>query len=493
MRRCLLACAVAGALLVPAAAGGAAASVGAARADAPTAAGCGHFGKPAVAADPHPHAVRVFAIQFLQQPAAMTTGADYAHAIDCAIRNEVLPDLAHGRPNLVVFDEDSGLQTLATGRAAAQARTLLRQGVPSCQGQSFPCATLATLSALDDGYSNALAYLHTKFPALDGLLGRAFVAATDTFVNVFMATMSREAERYGLYIVASNTQAPFAVTHDPAAIKALGGPYLPTAGVAYDQTFIWGPKAVHKGEPTPLRNLLKVNRKVPLTSFETALGFAPGPSKGPQAVANLKPLQIPGTTARLGLATSLPAFEYGDKQSSPCADVSITYMRCLSKLGANVLIQADANDGEWTGDDNNEPWQPLSWMGSAYRAVSDPSVHFDYAVNPMLVGNLADTPFDGQSAILQRGRTGAGCHYIGNGSFIAGQDLPIYKSYAGAKSQFLALAPWAVPNGPRAHLKTVGSQLAAGTGGSHYVQTALIADLPFPLDRHRPGCLVAGR
>jgi hypothetical protein len=496
----LLACAAAGALLVPVAAGGAAAPVGAAapaggaaRASAAALAGCGHFGKPAVAADPQPHALRVFAIQFLQQPGAMTTGADYAHAIDCAIRAEVLPHLAHDRPNLVVFDEDSGLEALATGRAAAQARTLLRNGVPSCTGQSFPCSTLATLSALDDGYSKALTYLHTRFPALNGELGRAFVAATDTFVNVFMATVSREAERYGLYIVASNTQAPFAVTHDTSAIKALGGPYVPTAGVAYDQTFIWGPKVVHKSEPAPLRNLLAVNRKVPLTSFETALGFAPGPSKGPQAVANLKPFEIPGTTARLGLATSLPAFEYGDRQSSPCADVSITYMRCLSELGANVLIQADANDGEWTGDDGNEPWQPLSWMGSAYRAVSDPSVHFDYAVNPMLVGNLADTPFDGQSAILERGLKGAGCRYIGNRSFIAGQDLPMYKSYAGAKSQFLALAPWAVPDGPRAHLKTVGAALAAGTGGYHYVQTAVIADLPFPLAHHRPGCLVAGR
>jgi hypothetical protein len=457
-------------------------------------AACGHFGKPALAADPRPDALRVFAIQFLQQPAEMATGADYARAIDCAIRAEVLPHLAHGRPNLVVFDEDSGLETLATGPHAAAGRKLLRHGVPSCKGQQFPCATLATLSALDTGYSRALTYLHPRFPALNQQLGRAFVAATDTFVNVFMTTMSREAERYGLYIIASNTQAPFDVTRSAAAIKALGGPYLPTAGVAYDQTFIWGPRVVHKREPAPMRNLLATNRKLPLTSFETALGFAPGPASGKSAIANLKPFQIPGTKARLGLATSLPAFTFGaDHNSTACADIAVTYMRCLSKLGANVLIQADANDGEWTGDDGNEQWQPLSWMGSAYRAISDPSVHFDYAVNPMLVGNLADTPFDGQSAILQRNRAGAGCHYIGNGSFIPGQDLSQYRAYAGAKSQFLALTPWAVPDGSRSKLKAVGAALAAGTGGYHYVQSAVIADLPFPLDRHRPGCLVAGR
>ena len=41
-----------------------------------------------------------------------------------------------------------------------------------------------------------------------------------------------------------------------------------------------------------------------------------------------------------------------------------------------------------------------------------------------MVGNLADTPFDGQSAILQRGLRGRGCHYVGNGRFVAGQDVP---------------------------------------------------------------------
>ena len=66
------------------------------------------------------------------------------------------------------------------------------------------------------------------------------------------------------------------------------------------------------------------------------------------------------------------------------SQVSKTYMRCLNHLGANVLIQADANDGSWTGPDGSdtaEHWQPLSWMGSAWRAVSDPTVRFDYAVN----------------------------------------------------------------------------------------------------------------
>jgi hypothetical protein len=463
---------------------------------------CPHFGRPALAADPKPHALRVFAIQFLQQPGEMATSTDYTHAIDCAMRLEVVPYLAHGRPNLVVFDEDVGLETLAIGPRAAAARKLLRHGVPSCKGQPFPCATLATLSVLNSGYGRALTYLEARFPSLKSELGMSFIAATDVFARVFMGTMAAEARRYGIYIVASNTQAPFRLTRDPAAVAALSDPgaphttavYAPTGPLAFDQTFLWGPRSIHRNAPAPLQNLIAVNRKVPLTSFEQALGFAPGPATGAAAAANLKPVSIRGTGARLGFATSLPAFTYGTRAGGhECDDVAMTYMRCLDQLGANVLIQADANDGEWTGEDGMEKWQPLSWMGSAYRAVTDPTVHFAYAVNPFMVGNLSDTPFDGQSAIFERGRRGAGCHYIGNRAFVPGDDLPVYRSYAGAKPQFLALAPWAVPDRSRPALRAVGAELASGTGAQHYVQTAVIADLPFPVDRRRPGCVVAGR
>ena len=478
----------------------AAGASGAARATRASA--CPGWGRPALASDPRPHALRVFAIQFEQHPAQIRTAADYARAINCAIRTEVLPHLARGRPNLVVFDEDIGLETIAVGPRGAGARALLHAGVPSCRGLPFPCQTLATLSAIDTGYSPALTYLEHRFPSLEGMLGRGFVAATDSFVRVFMTTMANAARRYGLYVIASNTQAPFRATRNASAVAALRDPgtpsvktvYAPTSGAAYDQTFVWGPRIVRRGAPRPLANLIADNYKVPLTSFEQELGFSPGPTRGVAARRNLRPVRIPGTGARLGIATSLPAFDYGRPgPGGPCADVATTYMRCLSRLGANVLIQADANDGQWTASDAGGEWQPLSWMGSAYRAVSDPSVQFTYAVNPFMVGNLADTPFDGQSAILERGRRGPGCHYVGNGSFIAGRDHEIYRSYAGAKPQFLALAPWVVPDAGRSRLHSVGASLASGSGPYHYVQTAVIADLPFPADRTRRGCVEAAR
>lgn len=465
---------------------------------------CPLFGRPALAADPHPGAVRAFAIQFDQHPADMVSASSYSRAIACVMRWEVEPYLAHGRPNLVVFDEDVGLEALAIGPRGTKARYLLRHGTKSCQGQPFPCQTLAALSALDNGYSRALKYLEARFPHLSKQLGRAFVAGTDEFARVFMGTMAAAARRYHVYIVASNSQAPFALTRNRQAVAALRDPatpgvhavYAPTSAHVYDQTFLWGPSAVHRDAPAPVANLLAVNKKVPLTSFEQALGFMPGPSTGAAAVRNLEPYRIPGTHARLGFATSLPAFAYGNPRGPACHNVASTYMRCLNHLQANVVIQADANDGEWTGPDGSdsaEHWQPLSWMGSAWRAVSDPTVHFAYAVNPMMVGNLADTPFDGQSAILERGRLGGGCHYVGNGRFIPGQDDPALRSYAGNKPQFLTLARWVVSDRARAAMRTIGSELAAGQGPYHYVQTALIADLPFPVDRTRRGCVMAGR
>jgi hypothetical protein len=122
------------------------------------AAGCSGWGSPAIAADPVPHALRVFAVQFAQDPAAMVTAADYRRAIDCAITTEVLPHLARHRPNLVVFGEDMGLEAIATGSRGAGARALLRDGDPACAGMASPCETLGVLAQINTGYGQSLRY-----------------------------------------------------------------------------------------------------------------------------------------------------------------------------------------------------------------------------------------------------------------------------------------------------------------------------------------------
>jgi hypothetical protein len=258
---------------------------------------------------------------------------------------------------------------------------------------------------------------------------------------------------------------------------------------------MWGPHDVRASGPDVLRNVVASNEKVPLTPIENELGLAPGPSTGAAAVENLTPYALPGTRARIGFATSLPAFTYGASPSGidPCTDTFRYYMRCLDRLGANLVIQDEANPGRWSGADGNgiERWQPLSWMSSTYRTVSDPSVRFGYNVTAMMVGNLADLAFDGQSAITQRGLRGHGCHYVGNAAFVPAEDQQQFRQYAGNRPDFLALAPWVARDGPRSSLRATGAALAPGSGAAtedRYLETALIADLPFPPDRHRRDC-----
>ncbi len=463
---------------------------------------------PAIRAlDPRPGAPRIFAVQYRQAAAAVVSYRSFRITIDCLLRRYVLPYRAVGRPNVVVFDEDTGLATLGIGSRGAAARALLadRSG-GSC---ASPCKAVALLSVLSKAYARELRVLKPRYPSL-GALTAPFVAATDTIVRGFLGTFSALARRYGLYMIASGDLPAFTQSRSALDVRQFADPdlrprpasvYVPTSDVVHNQAFIWGPREVRHSGPDVLRNVVASNLKVPLTLIEQELGFTPGPSRGPAAVANLRPFHLPGTQARLGIATSLPAFQYGSPPAGvdPCSDTATYYMRCLDRLGTNVVIQDEANPGAWTGPDGNgiELWQPLSWMGSTYRAVSDPGVHFAYNVTAMMVGNLADLVFDGQSAITQRGGArGSGCHYIGNRAFVAGEDQPMFSGYAGNQRDFLALAPWVVPDGSRAMLRQVGAQLGPASGSpreDQYVETALVADLPLPVDHARAGCAGAGR
>src|SRR5215213_2428371 len=483
----------------------------AAQAPPPDAATCAQvrahrIAPPVVTYDRKPRAVRVFAMQFKQEVRHVETYAAFRTKIECMVREYVLPRRARGRGrvNVVAFNEDIGLMTAGTGSRGAQARQVIANpgGAPGCEGQAFPCATIATLTALNSGYSRELAAYRARFPQMSPVSG-VFVAATDTFARGWMQTFSDLAKRHGIYILGSNNQAPFRESSDPADIEAFADPdqprpssvFVATSPDVYNEVFMWGPKDLRPDGPPMLRNVVAQNKKVPLTPIEQTLQLAPGPSTGPEAIENVRPYAIPGTRAKVSFATSLPAFVYGDPPAGvdPCSDTSQYYMRCLDKLGANVVMQDEANPGRWTGEDGDgvEKWQPLSWMTSTWRAAADRTVSFDYNVTPHLVGNLADLPFDGQTAITQRGLRGPGCRYIGNERWVESEDRPDLKDEAGAKTEFLGIAPWVRPDGPRDDLRAVGAKLAPGSRDpleNDYLETAVIADLTFPRDRDRVGC-----
>jgi hypothetical protein len=457
--------------------------------------------RPLQSYEPRPGAIRIFAMQFKQQVRNVETYASFREAIECQIRRYVLPHLSTREPNVVAFNEDIGLMTLGTGSRGEAARTLIQHPSSTCAGQGAPCGAALALGALSAGYSREISYYRSRYFPDMGPLSGIFVGATDTFVRGFMTTFSDLARRYGVYILGSSDQAPFRASKDPTDISSLADPDLPppqfvyvaTQPEVYNEVFLWAPRNVRKTGPGPLRNLVASNKKVPLTSLEQLLGFSPGPSTGPAAIANVRPYRVPGSHARLAFATSLPAFRYGKPPAGvdPCSDTSRYYMRCLDRLGANVVVQDEANPGSWAAPGGDSDWQPLEWMRSTWRHVAGSRLRFAYNVTPMLVGNLADLAFDGQSAITQRGLRGRGCHYIGNRRLQAG-DPPSYRRYAGPKSQFLLLAPWVTGDGPRQRLRATADRLAPGSGDrleNDYLETALIADLTFPPDPDRRGCI----
>jgi hypothetical protein len=399
----------------------------------------------------------------------------------------------------VVFDEDIGLMTIATGARGALVREQAGSPLRAPAGDKQPLAAAAALGMLNAAYAPQVAAYQALLGPIDPRK-QVLVAATDTFVRAFDRTFSGLARRFGIYVVASNNEARYRETHDPLLVRLFGDPAIPnlrtayvaTSAKVYNTTFLWGPRDVHPHAPDGARNLLFRNRKVPLTSLEsTILGLDEGPSTGAAARRNAAGYVVAGH--RLGFATSLPAFAYGypfghrPRHFHPCDDLALTYMACMNKLGVDTVIQAEANPGRWAADGGGGYWQPLEWMGSAWRAVADPTVRFRYAVNPMLVGNLLDLDFDGQSAILARGHHGRPRHYVGNRALDrADGDPAAARVYAGGKPQFVALAPWVRPDGSRAALRAAGARLAAGSAApqeNRYLETAVYADLTHGRDR----------
>jgi len=469
---------------------------------------------------PRPGAPRVFAIQFKQDVRHVVTYATFRTKVECVLREWVVPHLAADRPNVVAFNEDVGLATIATGTRGRAAREVFADPSrsPACTGSAgAPCGAFGALAAVGGAYRREAAAYQARFERLDPVSG-TFVATTDTFAREWKQTFAEIDRRYGVYVLGSNNQAPFRESTDPAEIAAFADPDLPeppgsvfvaTAPEVYNEVFLWGPRDVRRDGPAPLRNVVATNKKVPLTSIEELLRLTPGPATGPDAIENVEPYALPGTQARISFATSLPAFVYGPPTGDPCADVARHYMRCLDRLGTNLVIQDEANPGEWASYTSKEgpdrgAWQTLSWMTSTWRAAVDPAVRFDYNVTPHLVGNLGDLPFDGQTAITQRGlKTGPGCHYVGAGRHVPGADPDRFAiggealaapPFAGPKPEFLAMVPWVRADGPRPELERTSDALAAEGDGpleNDYLETAIVADLPFPPDPRRPSCATA--
>ena len=228
--------------------------------------------------------------------------ARFRAKIDCLLRGYVLPHLARHRPNVVVFNEDIGLATLATGsRGGAGARPVHAARRDRLRAARRPVRDARRARGGDRCLRRSRSRPITCASRRSGGLGQGFVAATDTIVRSFMGTFSALAKRYGIYMVGSaDVAAVHAVRRSarPDPVRRSGPGRAPSPPctwprrpTVYNQVFMWGPRDVRASGPDVLRNVVASNQKVPLTPIEIELGLTPGPARGP--AARRQPAAVP--------------------------------------------------------------------------------------------------------------------------------------------------------------------------------------------------------
>ncbi|WP_216327235.1 nitrilase-related carbon-nitrogen hydrolase [Deinococcus aestuarii] len=327
------------------------------------------------------------------------------------------PHLAQGRPNLVVLTELNGLP-------------LVLRDVPlAVRAGTFERAALVLF----------LRWLPRALPVLlrerVSPIRALQLALSAKNTRLYLETCRDLAREYGVYLCCGST---------PMPRYRLEGRYLVReAGTLHNETVLLDPQ----GE------LIGVADKVHLTPAEEGEGvdLTPGP---------LGELRVfPTPVGDLGVAISLDAFR---------ADV----IGQLEAGGCTVLLQPDANGAPWTAQEGLPPDpanlrdQPVAWLESCWQATTT-GRSIRYAVNPMVVGNLLDLTFDGQSAITGRAK-----------------DAPEPRSYALTEPRpgFLALLPW-VEEGLPERLRAAGLERAARSGHpweNRYRTGTLHADLTLP-------------
>ncbi|GAA4009384.1 carbon-nitrogen hydrolase family protein [Deinococcus rubellus] len=326
------------------------------------------------------------------------------------------PHLSPTQPNLVVLTELNGLPLV------------LRGGFLAAATDKFEwAAALLLLQHLPEALPILVREKVSPIRALQ-------LARAGETVSLYLKTCRDLAREYGVYLVSGSTPTPHYRLH--------GDQLRRESSALYNQTAIFAPD----GE------LIGTADKVHLTPDEEQGGVDLSPG-------DLSALRVfPTPAGDLGVAISLDAFR---------TDVIGT----LAAQGCTVLLQPDANGSPWTGKEGIYPAgatprdQPLAWLESSWQVTGAGQIR--YAVNPMVVGNLLDLSFDGQSSV-----TGPAWESLPPRSYVL--TLP--------RSGFLALLPW-VEDGPPEQLRQTGQNLAAHSGHPRenaYLSGVIHADLRLP-------------
>lgn len=327
------------------------------------------------------------------------------------------PYLAADRPNLVVLTELNGLPLVLRGGAWA---------IPLKKFERV--ATALFISRL----ARTLPILRREGVSPVRALQ---LADADRNTRLYLHTCRDLAREYGVYLCCGSAPTP--------RYQLVQGQPRRMAGTLTNQAVILDPRGA----------LVGATDKVHLTPDEEQEGVDLTPG-------HLDEMRVfPTPVGDLGVAISLDAFR---------ADV----IGRLEKQGCTVLLQPDANGAPWTAkeglppDPTNIRDQPEAWLESSWTATTQ-GKSIRYAINPMVVGNLLDLTFDGQSAITGRA-----------------EDAPEQRNYAltTPRPGFLALTPW-VETGTPEQLRRAGTQRAAHSGHpleNNYRTDTLWADLTLP-------------
>lgn len=330
----------------------------------------------------------------------------------------LVPHLAHDRPNLVVLTEFNGLPLL------------LNQHVWATRLGRFEWAIVALV----------VRYMWRLGPIMqrEGVSAiRALQLLYALKHAAWYLRICRDLARsYGVYLCCGSLPMPRLYLSDG---KVHREPTLLT-----NQSHILDPSG----------RLISATDKVFLTPMEEQKGLD-------YSAGHLDELRVfPTVVGDLGTAISLDAFQPAVIQR-------------LRDQGCTVLLQPDANGAIWSGTEQILPDniktprpQPEAWLDSAWQVSSSGDIR--HVINAMVVGNLFDLSFDGQSAITGTLEEGALQSYV----------------MTEARRGFLALMPWVTePSEEIERIKQIGTELAAGSGHPRentYHSGIIWADLSLP-------------
>jgi predicted amidohydrolase len=437
--------------------------------------------------------VRAVAVGNKLNVAAAASEASYVAELE-RILTLAEPHLMLDRPNLVVLTEVLGLPAALMGNRGALARR--PPGTISALALLGLAAVTPRFKRIDlrwvgaglaaAGLANAAltAYLRKSQLAL-GLLavGRGdrvarrlrmwrgisptralLLASCDALYRPLVETLSRLAVKYSATIVAGTLAPEVRRSTDAREIRRWGRAgadcvYIPTGPEVYNTALVFGPDGAMLG---------RVNKVFLTASDRERLDLAPG---------NLEDVQvIPTPAGRLGVAISLDAF-------------TPQYVRHLDALGAEIVVQPDANDTRWAGlARETRRWQPEDWLVSVLGSIQPKYRNLRYNVCAMQTGNLYEIPFDGQSSITAQ-RDEALPKPAPNRTFIGVDEHAHPDTGEALLGEFLAVAPWVmedpVVDNPLLSLEERRKRLAErsvdllpkGRKANQYRETAIWADL----------------